>query len=495
VLTANCLFPSKDRVKRFLLLILFLPLAWGLSGCATNPATGETDVVLMSESGEIKKGKEMHEKMMAEGAAYDDAKLQAYVNRVGQDLAAHSDRPDLAYTFTVIDNENINAFALPGGYIYINRGLIMYLDNEAELAGVLSHEIGHVTARHAVRQQAATAASNTMSQIAYVFTGNVDLAQASNTYGTSLVRGYGREHELEADSEGAAYLYNAGYDPNALLEVIGVLKDQEQYNRLKAQAAGRQSQSYHGLFATHPRNDRRLQRVIQTASELGERPAKEIDPAEFRAATQGLAYGKSSTIAQRQDNRFYHNKLGFTFAYPENWTVDRGSKAIVAKAEDDSASIAITIQRSDKTMPAREYLDNKLSAPKLLASAPLSQAGLQGHTGISPAGDGKQERRLAVINAGRLAYLFEGTTKDSDFTAADAHFLQVIESFRPMQKSEREGKKQQSLEWVQADANTTYASLAKGVRIPDAENQLRLMNGHYPSGEPRPGDWIKIISE
>ena len=473
-----------------------LCIALLVTACATNPATGEHDIVLMSEYGEIKKGREMHEDMMAKGTAYDDQNMQAYVNRVGQDLAAHSDRPDIAYTFTVIDDANINAFAFPGGYIYINRGLLIYLDNEPELAAVLAHEIGHVTARHAVRQQTAAATNKTLSQVAYVFTGSADLAQASNTYGTSLVRGYGRDHELEADSEGATYLYNSGYDPNALLEVIGVLKDQEQYNRVKANASGKKPQAYHGLFSTHPRNDKRLQQVVSTASELETRPPKQLDPAEFRKAMEGLAYGKSRTTAQRQENRYYHNKLGFTFAYPEGWSVAPGSKAIVAHNAEDNAKVVITIQRKDATITTREFLDEKLNAPKLFQSSALSQAGLAGHTGISPSSGGENRRRVAVLYSGRLAYLFEGeVTDDRSFDQEDAQFMQVIESFRSMKRSERQGKKQQYISYVQAGPDTTFAKLAKGVRIPDAENQLRLMNGYYPSGEPREGDWIKIVKQ
>jgi len=477
-------------------LFLGLCIALLAAACATNPATGGHDIVLMSEHSEIKKGKEMHEEMIEKGVAYDDQKVQAYVNRIGQDLAAHSDRPDITYTFTVIDDSNINAFAFPGGYIYINRGLMVYLDNEAELAAVLAHEIGHVTARHAVRQQTAAAANKTLSQVIGVLTGSADLAQASNTYGTSLVRGYGRDHELEADSEGATYLYNSGYDPNALLEVIGVLKDQEQYNRVKAQASGKKPQAYHGLFSTHPRNDRRLQQVVSTASELETRQPKQIDPAEFRKMMDGLAYGKSSTSAQRQGNRFYHNKLGFTFAYPETWLVEPTSKAIVTHNADNDAEVIITIKRKDDSVTHREFLDQMLKAPKLFQSTAMSQAGLSGHTGISPSSDGENRRRVAVLYSGRLAYLFEGeVTDDRNFDSEDAQFMQVIESFRPMKRSEREGKKQQYLSYVRAKPGDTYAKLARGVRIPDAENQLRLMNGQYPSGEPRAGDWIKIIKQ
>jgi len=373
---------------------------------------------------------------------------------------------------------------------------MVYLDSEAELAAVLGHEIGHVTARHAVRQQVASATNSILAQLAYVTTGSGDLADASNMYGTSLVRGYGREHELEADGEGAAYLHNAGYDPDALLEVIGVLKDQERYNKAKAQQTGKKPQAYHGLYATHPRNDSRLQRVVRTANELPPTEPRKIDPAEFRKNMEGLAYGPSSAPTKRDPNRYYHSKLGFTFEFPEGWTVDRGSKAIVTHNAEETAKIGLTLQRMAKNQSSRDFLTQRLGAEQLFQSTALSQVGLKGHTGVIAGGDGKNRRRVAVLHRGTLAYLFEGeVTNDRDFTAEDAKFLSLVESFRPMQKSEREGKKRQYIDWVQADGNTTMASLAKTMRIPDAENQLRLMNGYYPSGEPRAGDWIKIVKQ
>lgn len=477
-----------------LLLLPVLALTGLLPGCASNPATGGADFVLMSQSQEIKIGREMHEEMKAKNAFYPDPEVQAYVNRVGQKLAKNSDRPELAYTFTVIDEASINAFATPGGYVYINRGLMIYLDNESELAGVLGHEIGHITARHAVRQQTASAANSVLASTAYILTGSADLADASNMYGTSLVRGYGRDMELEADSEGAAYMHRAGYDPEELLEVIGVLKDQEQYNRAKAKASGRKSQTYHGVFSTHPRNDKRLQQVIRTASELDPVIPAEIDPRTFRSMMDGLAYGKTPTAAQRQENRYYHNKLRFTFTYPEAWTVDPGSKAIIAKSEDGSSELKITIKKKDKTVNSRDFLGREKEAPKLFQSSEISQAGLTGHTGIAPASEAHGERRLAVIYYGNVAYLFEGTTASSgDFAATDAQFQEMIESFRPMKRSERQGKKPMYVTYIQVDGNTSFAQLARQVRIPDAENQLRLMNGYYPSGEPKAGAWIKIV--
>ena len=483
------------RILSLLSLTSMLVITGPLSP-ATGLAAESADNAQRSGGLAMSDSEKMHKQFVDSGAIYPDQQVQDYVNRIGQALAANSSRPNVDYVFTVIDSENINAFALPDGHIYVNRGLMSYLDNEAELAGVLSHEIGHVTERHALRQQTANAAKSVAAWLAGVTTGSADLYDALNTGGTALVRGYGRDHELEADSVGAVFLHNTGYDPNILLEVIGVLKDQEQYNRVMAKKTGKKFQGYHGLFATHPRNDKRLQQVIKTASELEERPPALVEPAEFRSIINGLSYGKSSKPPEREKGRFYHNKLNFTFAHPEDWTVDSGSRAIVTHPEDDNSRITLTIKRRDPNLNDREIIGQRLEAPRLFEPAAIDQAKLTGLTGVSPAGDGKNSRRLAVINKGRISYLFEGkVAEEADFSREDEKFLALIESFRPMEKSERKGVKPQALVYIQIAPGTTYASLAQQSRLKDAENQLRLLNGHYPRGEPRAGDWVKVVKQ
>ncbi|WHI50656.1 M48 family metalloprotease [Microbulbifer sp. MLAF003] len=163
------------------------------AGCAFNPATKSPDLVLMSEGKEISIGKEMHEKLIESTPIYQDPILTAYVNHVGQKVAAASDRPDLKYHFTIIDSQDINAFALPGGYVYINRGLLTYLHSEAEMAAVLAHEIGHITARHAVRQKTAATGASVASVLSVLVTGSGVVGDVANLYSTAAVKGYGRE--------------------------------------------------------------------------------------------------------------------------------------------------------------------------------------------------------------------------------------------------------------------------------------------------------------
>lgn len=196
---------------RYLALAGLVLGAAALQSCAVNPATGSPNLVLMSENRELEIGKEEHEKVLAGMRVVQDQALNAYVTEVGQRVAASSHRPDLSYTFTVIDSPEINAFALPGGYVYINRGLLLYLKSEDELAGVLAHEVGHITARHAIQQQArgrlGSAAATVGGVVAAVATGSgyigSELAQIGSIWAAAGVSGFGRENELEADSLGA----------------------------------------------------------------------------------------------------------------------------------------------------------------------------------------------------------------------------------------------------------------------------------------------------
>jgi len=432
---------------------------------------------------------EEHQKIVEAGQIYDDPELQAYVDRVGQHLVANSDTPDKQFTFTVLDTPMINAFAAEGGYIYVSRGLMPYLDNEAELAGVLGHEIGHITARHHGRRQTASIASQVVAVTAYILTGSGDVADASTMYGAELISGYGRDMELEADGLGSEYMYRSGYDVDALLEVIGVLKNQEQYQRVKAKTGGKPVGTYHGLYATHPRNDQRLQTVIRAAEDLElDHPADNPEvPGDFRRHMEGLVWGESIQ-GQRADSRYYHNKLAFTFEQPENWTVQAGSSAITASATDGSASMTIKLRRRNPSQTPAALLESTASG-ELASGAELDQAGLKGYTAVaSSAGVSK---RLAVIDYNNLSYLFEG--RANDLAGSDAALLGIIESFRPMVPQERQSGTPRYIHYIQVPRGATMESLAASIRVADAEGKLRLLNGLYPRGEPRTGDWIKII--
>lgn len=460
-----------------------------LGACAANP-TGGTNFVLMTEKRELEIGKEEHEKMMKSVPIYRDAKLQAYVERIGQKMAAVSDWPELTYTFTVIDSPEINAFALPGGYIYVNRGLLTFLTSEAQLAAVIGHEIGHVTGRHAVRQQTAARSGQVLAtavSVASVFaTGTNVLGDTANLFGGALIRGYGREMELEADELGAEYMYRAGYDPNAVLEVIGVLKNHEDFMK----KVSNRGPAYHGLFATHPRNDTRLQQAVGKVGTLDQSKLVEVDAAEFRNNTQGLIVGPSAQnlAGAESRNRYYQSLLNYTMVFPQDWSWEETTTTLNAFAPEQKASLRVEVQRLQQNKEPRLYLREDLGIPELRQSEALNQFGLRGWTGLHP----DTNQRIAVIYHGGRAFTFTAAVQDE---AQNGSVLESIKSFRPIARNEGVFANPLQVQWIQSDGRESYAQLARRTRIPEyAEETLRLMNGQYPVGEPKAGQWIKITN-
>ncbi|WP_193164951.1 M48 family metalloprotease [Microbulbifer hainanensis] len=467
------------------------------AGCAFNPATNRPDLVLMSEDKEIEIGKEMHQKLVDSTPIYNDPVLTAYVDFVGQKVAAASDRPNLKYHFTIIDSQDINAFALPGGYVYINRGLLTYLHSEAEMAAVLAHEIGHITARHAVRQKTAATGAGVASVLSVLVTGSGVVGDVTNLWSTAAVKGYGREMELEADRFGAQYMYNAGYDPQAMINVISLLKDQETFSRRRARVEGKKQQTYHGVFSSHPRNDIRLQEVVEAAGKLPEN--QKVTKVEYyREKTDGLVYGENAQEAEK--NRYNHKRLGFSLLFPDGWKVENQRSAIVGTAPDNSATITIKVDQRENNQPADMTLREVYKVHALEQDEALNQYRLTGYTGKLPEKSDSEPDRVAVIYYGSREYFLEGKINgDSgkDKKAREDYdnlFLTSIRSFRPLRKTDVVQPDIKHVRYVRANEKTTFAALARHMNIGNyAEEQLRLLNGYYPRGEPKPGEWIKII--
>ncbi|MFL2840677.1 MAG: M48 family metalloprotease [Pseudohongiellaceae bacterium] len=456
-----------------------------LTSCATNP-TGGVDFVTMSESREIELGTELNQQILQESPVYQDQQLQAYVNKIGQKLASVSHRPDIDYKFTIIDSPNINAFALPGGFIYINRGLMLYLNTEDQLAAVLAHEIGHVTARHAVRQQAANQTNNVLAGLLVVASGVSALGETSSLLGGALLSGYGRDMELESDGLGAEYLANAGYDPLAMVEVISVLKNHEDFTKRTSSGGV----SYHGVFATHPRNDTRLQEVVGRANELAEESESNASPQAFRERIDGLTLGQSTqTAGSEARNRYYQNLLNYTLVFPDGWSWTDTTTTLNAHSGDNMLSLNISVQRLQEFKEPRLFIQEDLSLSDLQNPEALSQFGLQGYTGIS-----SDNLRISVLYFGPRAFILKGLNSGGNLSdKQDAILLETIRSFRPIAAKEGNIADPISIVYTRSDGKPYSQIAADNPFDPYAEDLLRLYNGDYPSGEPHLGEWIKIV--
>ncbi len=477
--------------------LLFFTLIFVVEGCAVNPVSGRQELVLLSEREEIALGDRAHQEILDQYGVYNNTALQKYVQDIGDRLAANTHRRNLDYRFTVLDSKEVNAFALPGGYIYITRGLMAYLKSEAELAAILGHEIGHVTARHSVRQYSASTMTGIGLVLGSVLIPGMDRAsiELGRLFGTALLRGYGRQHELEADRLGAEYLARANYDPNAMLDVIGILKDQEIFEREQAKKEGREPHIYHGVFSTHPDNDKRLQEVVGTARAFSTSGQKQyVGHGRYMALIDGMVFGGSSSDGFVRGRRFLHPELDFAIILPENWYVKNQQEAIMLTAPNGRAFMQISAVASDKNVSPRDFMIQRFG--NLSHDRALKINGLDAHTGVAVVSteQGPKPARFTVIYFRQLAYIIAGVSKKADERKKfDEIILNTAKSFHQLTPNERQQAVPLRLDVVQADEKTRFADLARSSPLTNAEPQLRLLNGKFPKGEPQKNELLKVI--
>ncbi len=468
---------------------LALPVLLLLADCAQNPVTGKQDFVMMSESQELSLGLKADQDVKRQYLLYDHHGLAKYVDEVGQRLARKSHRNTLDYRFTVVDSAEINAFALPGGHVYITRGILAYLNSEAELAAVLGHEIGHVTARHSVRQISAAQGADIALSVAAILSPALrgeGVKNITNLLGTALLSGYGREHELEADHLGAEYLSRVGYDTQAMIRVVGALKNQELFDAEAAKQEGRTPRAYHGLFASHPDNDTRLKQVVADASHYGG-GKRDDGRAAYLAKTSGMVYGDNAHQGVIRAGYFYHETLGVAFKLPQGWRAANLPDKLIVTGPGDEARLELTGQKKPAATP-QEYLRRTLRiAAGDIDISPVN--GLPAATLVT------RDRFHAVIYLGDEAYLFAGAARSPELMSKHRETLRAsVRSFHAMTDAERKLARPLVIKLITADAGTRFADLARVSPLGrNAEGHLRLINAMYPAGEPKPGQAIKVI--
>ncbi|MFT5608686.1 MAG: putative Zn-dependent protease [Parvicella sp.] len=479
----NTVICLSKRAQALVLLVLSI----ALSGCATNPVTGKKDFVLMSEEQEVQLGKQSHGQILKQYQVYDNPALAKYVNDLGQKLAKQSHRSNLDFKFTLLDSPEVNAFALPGGYVYITRGIMAYLNSEEELAGVIGHEIGHVTARHGVRQQSAAQAGGFFGVLVAVATGNQQVAQTTSMLSSAIVSGYGRNHELEADRLGAEYLAKVNYDPESMLNVIGVLKDQEQFNKQKAQDSGKQASSYHGVFSSHPDNDSRLQEVIRAAKKFQNPDAVHSDPQTYLKLTDGMVFGNSESQGIVEGNQFYHLELDLKLTFPDQWQLRNMPDKILSIAPSQKQMMQFLLESNNKQDP-RAFL--RKNFPELEQEKRINANAASAVTALDTPW-GKKVGRVAAVKRGDNMYVLMGVGEQ---TMPDSVFFQTVKSLKRLSSSDKKLARSKKIHLVRAKQGDTYAKLAQQSSISTYEiEQLRLINDDYPNGEPIVGELIKIV--
>lgn len=273
----------KTILKRLSLLLAVIASLLSIQ-CAINPVTKEYEFMLISTEQEVAYGREADPEITEKYGYYDDKKIQDYINRVGEKLISVCDRKDIAYHFTVVDSPEINAFALPGGYVYVTRGILSQINSEAELASIMGHEIGHVTARHSARQISSSMSYQTVASVASMIYPQIQQwSQVMDTIFSGIENGYGRSYELQADDLGIKYSSNAGYNPGASASFLQHLEMNEKGENV-----------LHGLMSTHPETVERVEKAKAEAELiLRQNPGRQfVDNRDFYLSqADGLVYG------------------------------------------------------------------------------------------------------------------------------------------------------------------------------------------------------------
>ncbi|MGQ0428552.1 MAG: M48 family metalloprotease [Gammaproteobacteria bacterium] len=450
---------------------------------------------------DVQTGKKLHVMFTQEMGVHDDLELQEYVQRIGAKLAAVSERPDWDWKFTIVDTDDVNAFATQGGFVYISRGILPYLQNEAQLAAVIGHEIGHNTAEHSKKRQRQGMLAGVASAATAIFTGMPALADLTNVAGTAIIQGYGREGELEADRLGAEYLAKAGYDPNAVIDVAIVLKNQELFERERARLEKRDPRVYHGVFASHPAADTRLQEAVANAGKLETAATGDILNKEgYLDAINGLPVGSSRRQGMLRENRFYHADFQFTLAFPRGWEVHNSPTHLLAIAPNREHVLELRTQAppSDLTDP-RDFAMRGLGNRRLDNSRSLEINGLKAWTAIvrndpSPYGQSTSVRYV-IVYYGNLMWVFKGASRsNTTVPAGDSLFLSTANTFRRLRADEFRLAEPHRLVVLRATEGMTIDKLAETAAIEKYPAQeLRLFNDLYPKGEPEPGQPVKTV--
>jgi predicted Zn-dependent protease len=439
-------------------------------------------------------GEKMYQEFLESDQIYPDQAWQDYLQRVGDRLVAHSRNPDDKIHFTLLDVSAINAFATPGGYIFVNRGLIAYLESEDQLAAVLGHEIAHVTERHVQSRNGLAQIGNIAGFIGAILTGTGAIYDATNTAVATVVSGYGRDQELEADAIGSETMAKAGYDPTAVMQMLAALKDNEQFSK----TVTNQPPQYHGLFASHPQTDKRLQDAVLASKRFATtQVAEPVD--DFWAQMNGMIYGNQAAAGIVKGRAFFHGGLRFAVEFPEGWDVSSTSNRVIGRAQTEGLKGFITLQRQNapkEPQTSKEYVTETLKRDDLTGGEESTVNGYDAFVGTLDASKSKSVvSMIAVLQKGSNVYLFKGEgPSGTDVKAFEDAFRATVQSFRDLTTADLRTANDQRIVVVEAKPGDTYASLAAKSSIKNhAEETLRLINQDYPHGEPRAGDLVKII--
>ena len=447
-----------------------LLVAAATAGCSVNPATGKRQLALIGEQQEIAMGREADGQISRQLGLYDDEAIQSYVAALGARLAAQSERPHLPWTFRVVDDEVVNAFALPGGFIYVTRGILTHMGSEAELAGVVGHEIGHVTARHGVSQMS----KSMLAQIG-LGVGSVLSPEVANLAGLAesglglLFLKYGRDDERQADELAVRYAVRTGYDPRAMVDVFDLL------GRVSAGATG--SGDLPGWLLTHPdpgaRREETSKRVAALEVDLDDLSS---EPETLLRRIDGMVYGADPRQGYFRDDLFLHPELAFELRFPAGWRNLNMRQAVVAQQPNGEAVVALTLTaEGDAASAARAFAGQGVTVGREWRDRVGGQRAVSYYFTADLQGTAIGGLALFLEHGGRVFRVLGYTTAER-FDAYHQAFERALGSFRRLEDRRVLAVQPLRLQVRPLERASTIAELARSWRPPVTAEELSLLN-------------------
>ena len=484
-----------------------LPLILIISSCATNPVSGIPDFVTITEQQEISIGATYHQQILKENKIIKNKELNDYFQNLGESIAKKSHRPNLKWKFTLIDDPTFNAFATPGGYVYMYRGMLNYFNSEAEFAGVIGHEIGHITARHGVRGMSTAQITGLLLSIIQAnVPGGQLTGNAFNLLNVAINRGYGRKYELEADQLGEDYLEKSDYDPVAMTAFLKTLKNSDELEKKIAKEEGREANiGYHGVFSTHPDHEKR----INALGKLTEQVSKNKNNKEkFLKLLDGSVYGSSPDEGYVKNLIFYHPVLAIKFNLDDDWVFQNNPDELVLTKDKDIITLKVDellLDDIENGLTPEKYLKQGvqktsfLTTNKLISSEDFSFNGLNGYSYLY--------HSKSIVDSSYVRFTIIFDIGDSEkkpkawIIRSDLHDLTndekgkgILKTFSKMSGDEVENSKGLKIKVIRFREGMSYIELAKSSPLGKySVDKLRLLNGHYPNSSPKIGDLIKIV--
>jgi len=471
-------------------IVISLALSSMFSSCARNPVTGKQEFMLLTESDEIKMGQQTDGSVIQMYGIYDDDKLAKYINDLGQKMAKISHRPNLKYEFKVMDSPVINAFAVPGGYVYLTRGILAHLNNEAELAGVVGHEIGHVTARHSAQKYSETYLANLGLGVGSMISEDFAMFAGLAAQGLGLLfLKFSRDDERQSDVLGVDYSTQVGYDAREMSNFFGTLD--------KMQSKSEQG----GLpdwLSTHPNPADRVVDVRKEAekkqAELGKKDLK-INRDAYLSAINGLIFGDNPRQGFVENNIFFHPELKFKFPLPYGWKINNLPTQVQMIDAKEKGIMLFTLAGTASSKTAADQFIEKSKA-KVAKNEETKVNGLKARKVFSEIKDQSNVLRIQsyFIEMSGQVYVFHGFSSSSFFPDYQSDYTRTMTGFNRMTDKTKLNIKPNRIEVVKVNKTSTFKQVLSGFKVPDKEQEeIALLNGINLNDQVKTGTQIKII--